>query len=128
MFSDELIKWDRKQAQTLLLLLDKISTISGQVEDNLEEMNSDGITDERYDELEEMESKLLGDLDVEIYNTYSFMIGELKHLERSEAHELAISRIAEWVIYEEEKIDIEIRDYERLLEEENELAESAKKE
>jgi len=90
MYTDESIKWDRKQAQTLLLLLDKISTISGQIEDKLKEMESDDITEERYDELEEMEPDLLGDLDVEIYNTYSFMMGELKHLEHSEAHELAI--------------------------------------
>jgi len=47
MYSDESIKWDRKQAQALLLLLDKISAISGQIEDNIKEMESDEITDER---------------------------------------------------------------------------------
>jgi len=51
MIANESIKWDRKQAQALLLLLDKISTISGQIEDNLEEMNADGLTDERYGDL-----------------------------------------------------------------------------
>jgi len=75
-----------------------------------------------------MEPELLEDLDLEIYNTYSFMMGELKHLEHSEAHELAISRIAEWVIHDEDKIETEIKWIQEYNSKQSMSAESKKKE